>query len=81
MKGIRNWHEIIIDQDGNGIMVRNDVNGEFRDIPVLKENVIFEEFLKRIEPESFSSNYHEELLFFKQFVTKDHKKFMDYNYE
>jgi len=43
-------------------MVRNDVNGEFRDIPVLKENVIFEEFPNRIEPEPLSShrqkNFH-----------------------
>jgi len=80
LKGIRNWHEIIITQDGNGVTVRNDVNGEFRDIPVLKENVIFEEFPNRIEPEPLSSNCQEELSFFKQFVTEDHNKFMDYNY-
>jgi len=61
-------------------MIRNDVNGEFRDIQVLKESVIFEEFPNRLEPEPLRSHHQEEFSFFKQFATADQKKFLDYNY-
>ena len=76
---IRDWHSILIEQEGTDIKVANDINEDYRLVEILKPPGNVSE-LTKIVPNELSRERLKELEFFNTFVLSNHRNYISSNY-